>query len=283
MPATFTTPLVTAATDDLITAAAWNNEFTNLYNNLTPGGIDDYSSTDGEMQTTTDPYPGSVVSRPTSSAGELERIRYQINQIIGKTYWYQDPSLSLEALKSAFLITGEIRSYAGDSAPSGWLLCDGAAVSRTTYVDLFSLVGTRFGQGNGVTTFNIPDLRGKFLRGRDAGATNDPDSSSRTAMATGGATGDAVGSVQGTATKRPNTPFTTDNPGDHNHSNGAYSRLLKEDGLQTFNSADAGANEPNLSASGAIAAGGAHTHTITGGGDNESRPPNVYVNYIIKT
>lgn len=279
MPATFTTPLTTVVTDDLITADLWNDEFANLYDNLTPGGIDDYSATDGQMQTTADPYPGSVISRPTSLAGEQERIRFQLNQIIGKTHWYEDPSLSLEALKNAFVLTGEIRAYAGDSAPSGWLLCDGSAVSRVTYADLFALVGERFGQGDNVTTFNIPDFRGRFLRGRDGGAGRDPDSASRTAMATGGATGDAVGSVQADATARPNTAFTTDSQGNHNH--GGLNGVTKT-GSNTPNGLDGTGSEIDVINITTLGSDGAHTHTITGGGDNETRPENAYVNFIIK-
>ena len=56
---------------------------------------------------------------------------------------------------------GLIEMYAGSSAPSGWLICDGSAVSRTTYAALFSVIGTDYGSGDGTTTFNIPDLRGK--------------------------------------------------------------------------------------------------------------------------
>ena len=55
------------------------------------------------------------------------------------------------------------------SAPTGWLSCDGSAVSRSTYLDLFSAISTTFGTGNGSTTFNVPDLRGEFIRGWDAG------------------------------------------------------------------------------------------------------------------
>lgn len=51
--------------------------------------------------------------------------------------------------------------------PSGWLLCNGAAISRATYADLFGVVGTAFGAGDGSTTFNLPDLRGRFPLGRD--------------------------------------------------------------------------------------------------------------------
>lgn len=57
------------------------------------------------------------------------------------------------------LPSGMIVSFGGSSAPKGWLLCNGAAVSRTTYKNLFSAIGTSYGAGDGSTTFNLPDLR----------------------------------------------------------------------------------------------------------------------------
>lgn len=59
--------------------------------------------------------------------------------------------------------------WPADAAPSGYLLCDGAAVSRSTYSDLFGVISTTFGAGDGSTTFNLPDLRGRVPAGRDAG------------------------------------------------------------------------------------------------------------------
>jgi phage-related tail fiber protein len=64
---------------------------------------------------------------------------------------------------------GAIIYLARDTAPSGWLKANGAAVSRSVYSDLFNAIGTTFGAGNGSTTFNLPDLRGEFLRGWDDG------------------------------------------------------------------------------------------------------------------
>lgn len=58
---------------------------------------------------------------------------------------------------------------ARNTAPAGWLKANGAAVSRTTYADLFAAIGTTFGAGNGTSTFNLPDLRGEFIRGWDDG------------------------------------------------------------------------------------------------------------------
>lgn len=60
---------------------------------------------------------------------------------------------------------GTILPFGGTSAPAGWMLCQGQALSRTTYAKLFAIIGTAFGTGDGSTTFNIPDLRGEFLRG----------------------------------------------------------------------------------------------------------------------
>lgn len=59
---------------------------------------------------------------------------------------------------------GTIASYGGTATPSfGWLLCDGSAVSRTTYSDLFAVIGTFYGAGNGTTTFNLPDSTGDII------------------------------------------------------------------------------------------------------------------------
>lgn len=64
---------------------------------------------------------------------------------------------------------GTVFYVARSSAPAGWLKANGAAVSRTTYAALFAVLGTTFGAGDGSTTFNLPDLRGEFLRGWDDG------------------------------------------------------------------------------------------------------------------
>lgn len=65
--------------------------------------------------------------------------------------------------------SGQVAFFASANAPDGWLAANGAAVSRTAYANLFVVIGTTFGAGDGSTTFNLPDLRGEFLRGWDAG------------------------------------------------------------------------------------------------------------------
>ncbi len=66
--------------------------------------------------------------------------------------------------------TGAVMPFAMNSAPSGWLAANGTAVSRTSYATLFAAIGTTYGAGNGSTTFNLPDLRGIFVRGSESQA-----------------------------------------------------------------------------------------------------------------
>lgn len=72
--------------------------------------------------------------------------------------------------QTIFGMPGVVLPFAGSAAPAGWLLCHGQAVSRTTYAHLLTVIGTAYGVGDGSTTFNVPDLRGEFVRGVDAGA-----------------------------------------------------------------------------------------------------------------
>ena len=63
--------------------------------------------------------------------------------------------------------TGVVLPFAGTTEPSGWMFCYGQAISRTTYADLFAALGTTYGSGDGSTTFNLPDMRGRVAAGRD--------------------------------------------------------------------------------------------------------------------
>lgn len=64
---------------------------------------------------------------------------------------------------------GSVSAFAMPTPPAGWLVCDGSAISRTEYADLFAAIGTLWGHGDQVSTFNLPDLRGEFIRGFDDG------------------------------------------------------------------------------------------------------------------
>lgn len=73
-------------------------------------------------------------------------------------------------------LPGIIKMFAGTFAPTGWLLCNGAAVSRTDYAALFDVIGTTYGAGDGSTTFNLPDLRGRVPVGAGTGTASDATS-----------------------------------------------------------------------------------------------------------
>lgn len=90
----------TVVTGELITASDRNTEHDNHITYNTPAGLDDYSANDAQMQTITDPYPGAVQSLATSTAGELERLRYVIAQITGETYWFIDPDTTIASTAS---------------------------------------------------------------------------------------------------------------------------------------------------------------------------------------
>lgn len=170
---------------------------------------------------------------------------------------------------------GTIISQCKTSAPSGFLYCNGTAISRSTYSALFAEVGTAFGTGDGSTTFNLPDLRGRFLRGQDDSQGNDPDAGSRLASASGGNTGDNVGSLQSDGNKQHNHGVN-----DLGHSHSAnwgwqYAGYPGGNGLRSFadNDSTAGNRNVNNNTTGI---------TIQNDGESETRPKNINVRYYIK-
>ena len=164
---------------------------------------------------------------------------------------------------------GSVLAYMGASVPAGWLLCDGSAVSRTTYPALFAAIGIASGQGDGSTTFNVPDMRGEFLRGVDRGAGRDPDTSVRAANNPGGNTGDTVGSMQGDAFAQ------------HYHGT-AINSPNNDASLSAWNTGTQLAANAAYTMWGSSSGSAPSQNTQEIGGSIETRPKNVYVNYIIK-
>ncbi|MCP4134097.1 MAG: tail fiber protein [bacterium] len=155
--------------------------------------------------------------------------------------------------------TGTIVPFAGptDKIPDGWLLCDGTSLERDSqYNDLFQIIDTAWGAMDGIH-FNLPDLRGLFIRGVDHGAGKDPDVSSRIGIKSGsylpGSNADNVGSYQDDELKNHNH-YLPDIRFLYSRKSGEGSGLIL--------------GKPNYETS------------YTGG--DESRPKNAYVNYIIK-
>lgn len=103
------------------------------------------------------PAFADVTSKPTTIAG------YGITDAYTKT----QVDIADQTNLGIAAPPGMIMYYTARNAPNGWLACSGQAVSRTTYEDLYKIIGTTFGKGDGSTTFNLPDLRGEFIRGWD--------------------------------------------------------------------------------------------------------------------
>lgn len=174
------------------------------------------------------------------------------------------------------VLTGVVLAYAGATAPDGFLLCDGSAVSRATYVDLYAIIGATYGSGDGSSTFNIPDLRGYFIRGLNtSGSGYDPTR--------------ALGSPQTSAniahTHTVNDPQHTHTLNDPQHTH-SYNETSYTTVAGTGSSANVGYQEETAT-SGAAATGitinGAATGiTLSESGGTESRPVNIAMNYIIK-
>lgn len=157
--------------------------------------------------------------------------------------------------------TGELFMFAGTSCPSGSMAADGSSQLRSggtgcgggACANLYTAIGTAHGAADG-THFNLPDLRGKFVRGYSNGATNDPDKASRTACNTGGNTGDNVGSCQAEEYKS------------HTH---------------TASLGPISVGQTNVFASASSAANG-YSDTTAASGGNETRPINVSILYCIQ-
>jgi microcystin-dependent protein len=160
--------------------------------------------------------------------------------------------------------TGSIIAFAGINAPTGWLLCYGQAVLRTTYADLFAVFDTIYGVGDGSTTFNIPDLRGRTIAGQDDMGSVSADRLTG-AGGIGGIDGDVLGSSGGAET----VTLTESQIPAHEHS---------------YNySPDTGDtnNTTGIDVSGGSSA--ATTGTTGGGAAHVNIQPTLILNYIIKT
>ena len=189
-------------------------------------------------------------------------------------------NLSFAALPQA-VPTGSVHLMASTTPPSGYLKCNGAAVSRTTYADLFAEIGTAFGAGNGSSTFNVPDLRGEFVRGWDDGRGVDNNRN--------------FGVFQGDQNKQHNHSASSSSsisPSSHNHVFPGDDQFANANGVGGWTNRTTGAfnydaksqsgngrvyrtSDATLSVSTSV--------TVNNDGGNEARPRNIAMMYVIKT
>lgn len=204
--------------------------------------------------------------------------------------------------------SGGLVAFAGSSVPTGWLTCDGTAVSRTTYAALFASIGTTWGVGDGSTTFNLPQLGGRFLRG--AGAITDGQGGDTVAL---GAFQDdetapnglsnSTSAVSGIAGTNGTSSISGSTGGETGHSHSSNSATYNGVSGTTIGGSNPDVDYVNRNTNPGTGGSSGHTHgsisgtaaaqawsqsgtgtaaTQTISGDNETRPKSYGVNYIIK-
>lgn len=219
---------------------------------------------------------GGNVGIGTSTPG----YKLEVNGSLNATPIYQNGSLLVPP--------GSLMMYIAAAAPGGWLVCNGSAVSRTTYSALFAVIGTTYGVGDNVSTFNLPDMRGRVPVGNGSGA-------GLTSRTLGGSGGAETHTLSVSELPSHSHTGTTDSSGLHTHTHNANNTypgaaLVYRNSENTRVDADSGqTNEINLDTSVALVIdnGGAHTHTFTTGATGSGNSHNIMqpylvVNYIIK-
>ena len=199
---------------------------------------------------------------------------------------------------SALVPTGVVLPFAGSSAPAGWLLCSGQEISQTTYAGLYDVLSTAYNlQINPTTgiawdtptagTFRVPDYRGSFLRGVGTALSKDAttlggyqgEKTAKNGLAVSGGTATLTGTTTFAASGHQHTLSTT----------GSDNLVVQAVTTGGVNKAIQTNTVPGTDLRATTAGGGTATVTISstaaslGAGDNETRPLNKGVNYIIKT
>jgi microcystin-dependent protein len=250
----------------------------------------------------------TVLQRTSIDTPAAGLLVFQTNDVSGYYYY---TGTAWTRLSDTSVMPGSVIQYAGASAPDGYLLCQGQAVSRTTYAALFQIISTTYGSGDGTTTFNLPDLRQRVAVGLHSSGTFNSMGK------TGGNETHTITQAQLPNCTLPNTLAVTSTNSSHTHSgststDGSHTHqftqyvwwrsftgmdgqdfertMIKGSGsgstattytTSTTNSA----HSHNFS----ISSSGAHTHTLSGsvtsGGSGSAMPivqPYIVMNYIIK-
>ncbi len=179
-------------------------------------------------------------------------------------------NLSFTALPQA-VPTGSVHLMASTTVPSGYLKCNGAAVSRTTYADLFNEIGTAFGAGDGSSTFNVPDLRGEFVRGWDDSRGVD--------------SGRNFATAQGDQNKQHNhSASATSTVSDPGHNHVYIDQQAHNEGYRPWKAGDNDCGQRNKNTSNAFTGISVSTSvSVANDGGSEARPRNIAMMYVIKT
>ena len=180
--------------------------------------------------------------------------------------------------------SGSVFCMAVATVPSGYLECNGAAVSRTTYAALFAIIGTAYGTGNGSSTFNLPDLRGEFVRGFDNGRNADTGRSIASSQGASNASHNHSISASGTTSTKSLTGSVNVISESFAGFGGSATGVFTKKGGFNAGGTPGGPDSNNC---GGFDMDASHNHTVTvsgttGSQGSEARPRNVAMMYIIK-
>ena len=208
---------------------------------------------------------GTTAQRPTAATGQ---IRFN-----STTTSFEGYNGSAWGGLASGIPTGTILTFGATNPPSGFLECNGSAISRSTYASLFSILSTTHGAGDGSSTFNLPDLRGQFVRGWDNSAGVDSGrsfASSQTDQNKNHTHTTDSQSLTGSVSHLSGS--LANNPGS---ASGIITKLSPTSAVGARSSGSANASGISIDAT--------HSHTISSsGGGTEARPKNIALMYIIK-
>lgn len=293
---TYTVPntFVSGAT---ITASGFNQNFSDLGSEITNSvAADGQTSMTGPLKAEdgTAAAPAFTFASNTNTGLFRKAANTLGIAIAGSEIGYFDStgltlSGSLSLSNGQTVPAGTVLPFAGSSAPAGYLLAYGQAVSRTTYAALFAVIGTTYGAGDGSTTFNLPDLRGRTIAGADdmggsaaSRLTSTYFGTSAVLAAVGGSQSHTLTQAELSVNLGTATSVVTD-PG-HTHVEwgvggaGGQNHVVVNSG--------AGSEAATLSTTGSSTTGVTVATTITnasGGNAHAIVPPTIITNYIIKT
>ena len=217
------------------------------------GSLSDDSVTFAKMQNIN---TAKVIGRTTAGSGDPEEVSILDDDTMATasaTSLATSESIKAYVDSNAGIPTGTVSAFAGSAAPAGYALCDGSEVNRTTQAALFAVIGTTYGSGDGSTTFNLPDLRGRVVAGLGESLL--------------GATADSLGDDNGLIADTKEHTLTEAEMPSHSHTYVKHTSL-------------------GASGSGGNAQLGTTSQSTSSVGDGEAHnnvQPTIILNYIIKT